>query len=288
LNKGYVIAGIVVAIILTGILAWLPHIGISPKTPTPYAAKNATILTKVTVPMPSLEQYHKLHFIFLAWESQYSKSLPILQKYLVAGDSIFLQTNHPERDSNYKSNYFANGVNVYLMKRTFGIQDIIANSASWPAGYDLWEYDFEKGDKYEPQFSADQAQAEKLFDQARQYLNQYNQRTSGHCVLYITPSYPEVNGQNWNWVEAQQHSDLMDVQIQRWQETDPSSSVAAAQHVAESATSWVAQVSISGQHTVAGALNLINATSGLTGIKSYLVFYGNNYEGLQSFLEQVR
>ena len=334
--------GIVVAVIIVGVAAWLPHVGISPRTaiteispktpvtgstelsesigisstvkttkiPTnstvsqvtpfnstgnlhPFATQNATMptnatVTNATVTMPSPEKHNKLHFIFIAWESQYSHSLPILQKYLVVGDSVFLQTNNPGIDASYKSNFFANGVNVYLMKRTYGIQDIISNSASWPAGYDLWEYDYEKGNNYEPQFTPDQAQSEKFFDQARQYLNQYNQRTSGHCILYITPSYPQVNGQNWNWLEAQQHADLMDVQIQRWQETDPQLSVTAAQHVAESATSWIAQSSLSGQHTVSGALNLINATSGLVGIKSYLIFYGGNYDGLQSFLQQVR
>ncbi|VVC06006.1 Uncharacterised protein [uncultured archaeon] len=233
-------------------------------------------------------QYQKMHFIFIAWESQYSKSFPILQKYLVTGDSVFLQTNHPDRDASYKSNYFAAGVNVYLVRKTFGIQDMISNSTSWPSGYDLWEYDYEKGNTYEPQFTPDQAEAEKLFDQAMQYVQQYNQRTGGHAKLWITPSYPEVNGQNWNWGEAQQHADLMLVQVQRWQESDPARSITAAQHVAESAGSWIVQASISGQHTVSGALNFINGTSGLGGIKSYLVFYGNNYDGLESFLQQVR
>jgi len=252
------------------------------------STENATTQANSTAPPPSHAQYQNVHFVFIAWESQYSKSLPILQKYLKAGDSLFLQTKHSDRDASYKSNYFASGVNVYLVRRTFGIQDMMSNSSSWPSGYDLWEYDYEKGDKYEPQFTADQAEAEKLFDQARQYLQEYNQRTHGHANLWITPSYPEVNGENWNWGKAQQHTDLMLVQVQRWQETDAPRSIAAAQHVAESAGSWIEQASIAGQHTVSGALNLINSTSGFSGIKAYLVFYGNNYDGLQAFLQQVR
>ena len=193
----------------------------------------------------------------------------------------------------YKINYFAPRVNVQIVKLTGNLQNIATNSGSWPAAYDVWRYIYENEPQYESQFKADQTQAMQLWDKARQYLAAYNTRTGSHAKLWVVTSWPETSDAQieltpWNWATAQQHTDLLTVEVQRWQETDAPRSIAAAQHVAESAGLWIAQASIAGQHTVSGALNLINSTSGFPGIKAYLVFYGNNYDGLQAFLQQIR
>jgi hypothetical protein len=225
---------------------------------------------------------------------------PLYQKYLRSGDTVIIEDSNPSVFQKYKTNYFAPGVNVYIVKDIGSLTNIAANSANWQAGYDYWRYDYESGNSYEPQFTPDQVQSEKLFDQVRQYLDAYNTRTGSHAKLWVTVSWPETSDPRakltaWNWAQTQQHTDLLQVMVQRWQDSNVTRSISAVQQVSSTgAVGWVPQASVDDTHnkTLQGAINLIegvyNSTTANNSISSWELSYNNNYEGLYEFLEITR
>ncbi len=252
------------------------------RTNTPVS--NITNTTKITSPATFGRPLS-----FVLWPSLYDEELPILKDNLISGDMVFLQTTDPTLIQQYKTGYFAPGVLVYSVFRSKGVDDIETNAQTLRAGFDIISEDYESGPTYEPSFVTDETQALAIFQRCQAAVQEYNTRTGSHALLWVTPSYREVGGENWDWGQVRQKVDILQVQTQPWQESNPTRSLEAAQHVDQTGGhDFFAQTSISGDHTVQGAANLAQDLATVRSVKGVMIFTGTNADGLQQILGMLR
>lgn len=226
---------------------------------------------------------------FELWPSLFSTELPVMKNKLISGDVVFLQTTDPTSVAQYKNGYFASGVKIYAVYRSYGVADIEAKSSTLPTGYDVFIEDYETGPTYEPAFTTNEIASVDIFHRCLEAVAKYNQRTDSQAQLWITPSYKQVNGENWNWSPVRHATDILQVQTQPWQESDPQRSLLAAQHVdATGGHDWIAQTSISGAHTVSGAVALARNLATVPSVTAVMVFTASNATGLQQLLNLIR
>lgn len=203
---------------------------------------------------------------------------------------VLLQTSDPSLVQQYKNGYFAPGVLVYSVFRSKGVDDIETSLKNLPAGFDIIKEDYESGPTYEPSFVIDESQSLAIFYRCHDAVHDYNLRTGSHALLWITPSYREISGENWNWGPIRQIADILQVQTQPWQESDPSRSLEAALHVNKTgAYDFIAQTSVTGNHTAQGVINLAQNLGAIQSIKAVAVFTNrNNTAETEQVLNQLR
>jgi len=272
----------------------------------------------------SIPQLYDQHYLYEVFSDQYNTSAPILSQYLISGDKAWIQvgSNNPSQLANFKGTYFRSGVDVEFVKRVAGYQQFAIDALTYPAGIDIFRYIYENETQYEPKFTANQTNAQPIWDNAMSTVAAYNARTGGHAKLWTVVSYPETsdptlwnaatstgdchftgsNGQNhqclfWNWKTAKTHTDYLTIEVQRFQE--------ATGHCVELTCSinyllqinstgvqnWFMQSSMETDngHTLIGALNMITAGTVFNKtIATYEPFYDYEFGNLQNFLLQSR
>jgi hypothetical protein len=262
--------------------------GVMPSTSTPIPTttipqSNTTALS----PSATTSSYH-LVFLLQATASPktYSDNLDLFAKYLKSGDFLFITGNPKAHASKVLQQTQAArlvvspGVKVYSLQFYFKIADLMGNTTKLPKGFDYIGYDYEKGNLYSPEFTANETTSVGYFDTAQAGVKNYNTITGSDARFMVTPPYGELKNAKWNWGQAAQHMDTINMQMQGFLRDsnyrDLVISLVSQIRQESPNTQLFVQVSISpARGTVQDNVNAINILKTLP-IDGILVFYNNS------------
>lgn len=195
------------------------------KSSTPLTSVNYTSRAKPNTNLAGVDDISNakpntpLAFFLRMYGQYYTDNLQVFEKNLKNGDYLLIRGNPSEaltviQKVEQSKPLFDSGVHVNSAIFYFTIRDIVTTVPKLPHGIDFIVYDYEKGDNYSPEFTANESKSIEYFDQARSAVLQYNKNTNSNARLMITLPYGELHSANWDWRLAAKHMDVIDMQLQ--------------------------------------------------------------------------
>jgi hypothetical protein len=156
-----------------------------------------------------------LEFLIYAGSAQYNDNMKVFSKYLKNGDYLLIHGSKKllpditQKVQSAKSSMVNPGVNVLATIQYVTISKITNGVPNLPACFDIIAYDYENWSST-PEFTTNETQALKYFDQAETAVHQYNQQMGCHAMLMVDPAYKQLPG--WDWSQVGKHADYVNIQ----------------------------------------------------------------------------
>lgn len=160
---------------------------------------------------------YALAFLTNAASPTFETTLGKIAKRLKEGDYLIVEGlggHDPRGKIKGVESHLIQGVHVGGITIYNSISSMTNKLPNLPGGFDYIGYDYEKGSRFSPEFTANESESIGYFDQARKAVAEYNERTGGDAKLLLMPPYGELKGANWDWGLVAQHTDMIDIQLQ--------------------------------------------------------------------------